>query len=123
MAGLSEGEWKIMKVLWKHTPCTANQLTHLLKDHADWSSNTVRTMLNRLVKKEVISYHHNKNVYVYYPLKNKDECLKEETKSFFKRIYQEPLKAILVNFIQEEKLSQEDIEEIKEALAKKEIGS
>jgi BlaI family transcriptional regulator, penicillinase repressor len=120
VARLSEAEWEIMKVLWLKSPRTANEVIEHLKNKTDWSPNTVRTMLNRLVKKEVISYHHRKNVYLYYPLVSKEDSLKIETKSFLKRIYGEPLKPLFVNFIQEEKLSPEDIDDLRRALDKKE---
>lgn len=120
MARLSEAEWIIMKVLWSSAPCSANDIIEKLEKTVDWSPNTVRSMLNRLVKKEILSYHHKKNVYLYYSLVPKEECLKDETKSFLRRIYGEPLKPLLVNFIQEEKLSARDIADLRKALDKKE---
>lgn len=48
---ISESEWEIMKVIWKQSPLTAEQIAAQLLTEIEWSDQTVRTFLNRLVKK------------------------------------------------------------------------
>lgn len=110
MKRLSDAEWKIMKILWRQKNCNAKEV--LTSVDEEWSLSTVRTMLQRLVEKEVISYTHNKNVYVYYPRVSEKEASTKETKSFLKRVYGEGLKTAMVNFIQGEELSLQDIDEL-----------
>jgi BlaI family penicillinase repressor len=113
---ISDAEWEVMKILWAKTPCTANEVIEALEDQTDWKPKTVRTLLNRLVQKQAISYSQENKVYAYFPLVSEDECVKSKTKSFLKRIYGGAFKPLLVNFLKEEKLSPEEIQELKNIL-------
>jgi BlaI family penicillinase repressor len=119
---ISDAEWEVMKVLWAKTPCTANEVIEALEDQTDWKPKTVRTLLNRLAQKQAISYSQENRVYTYFPLVSEDECVKSETESFLKRIYGGAFKPLLVNFLKEEKLSPEDIKELKNILDDKREG-
>ncbi len=122
MAGvpkISESEWKIMKVLWKNSPSTANQVIDKLKNDTDWKPKTVKTLLNRLVKKKAIGYEVDKRTYHYFPLVNEDECIMAENKSFLERVHNGTLNLMIASFLKEEKLSKEEIEELKRILDEK----
>ncbi|MCP1123734.1 BlaI/MecI/CopY family transcriptional regulator [Bacillus sp. 3103sda1] len=114
---ISEAELEIMKVLWSKAPQTANEIIKNLEGKMDWSPKTIRTLINRLVQKEAISSHQETGkMYTYHPLVSQDYYLQVETKSFLKRFYGAALKPLLVNFLKEEKLSQEEINELKRIL-------
>ncbi|SFL95594.1 BlaI family transcriptional regulator, penicillinase repressor [Paenibacillus sp. 1_12] len=115
---ISDAEWEVMKVLWARakTPCTANEVIEALEHQTDWKPKTVRTLLNRLAQKQAISYSQENRVYAYFPLVSEDECVRYETESFLKRIYGGAFKPMLVNFLKEEKLSPEEIKELKSIL-------
>lgn len=111
---ISEAEWEVMKVVWsKSSPCTANDIVDALIDVADWKSNTIKTLINRLVKKKALGYEEERRLYLYYPLVSQAECIKSETKSFVKRVFGGALQPMLAAFLQDEKLSPEEIEELK----------
>jgi len=113
---ISDAEWEVMKVLWSNSPRTANEVIEVLEDQSDWKPKTIRTLLNRLVQKGAVSYSQEGKVYAYFPVVSEDECVKSETDSFLKRIYGGAFKPLLVNFLKEEKLSAEDIHELKRIL-------
>ena len=56
MIHLSDGEWKIMNLLWQQAPRTITQLTAALEQETDWSKHTVITMLNRMEKKGAVCH-------------------------------------------------------------------
>lgn len=117
---ISEAELEVMKVLWSNSPQTANEVIETLEVKMDWKPKTIRTLINRLVQKEAVSYHQEKGrMYAYYPLVSEDSYLQVETKSFLRRFYGAAFKPLLVNFIKEEKLSSEDINELKRILDEK----
>ena len=114
---ISEAEWEVMKIVWsKASPCTANEIVDALEGIADWKPNTVKTLITRLVKKRALGYEEERRMYLYYPLVGEDTCIKSETKSFVKRVFGGALKPMLVTFLQDEKLSQDEIEELKQLL-------
>lgn len=116
---ISESEWEVMNILWNHSPLTANEVIASLQESTDWKPKTIRTLLDRLVYKNVVGVNKDQKVYTFYPLYSQDECQRAETESFVKRIYGGALKSMLVQFIQEETLSDEDIKELRSILDKK----
>ena len=113
---ISEAEWQVMKVLWSHSPLTANGIIEELGSRVSWKPKTVKTLISRLVSKKALGYEKDSRLYRYFPLVSENECVKEESKSFLERVYGGAIKALLVNFIEEEPLSREDIEELKRLL-------
>lgn len=116
---ISESEWEIMNVLWDKAPQTANDITLSLQESTDWKPKTIRTLLDRLVQKDVVGVNKNLRVYTFYPLYTQEECQRAETKSFIKRIYGGTLKSLLAQFIQEDTLSDDEINELRFILDKK----
>lgn len=114
---ISDAEWEVMRICWfMNVPFTANEIVEALKEHNDWKPNTIKTLIGRLVKKGVLGYKEDGRNYLYYPLIAEEECIKAESKSFLTRVFGGALKPMLVTFLQEEKLSQEEIEELKRIL-------
>lgn len=116
---ISESEWEIMNVLWDKAPQTANDIIVSLQESTHWKPKTIRTLLDRLVQKDVVGVNKNLRVYTFYPLYTQEECQRAETESFINRIYGGTLKSMLVQFIQEDALSDDDINELRFILNKK----
>nr|WP_220185991.1 penicillinase repressor BlaI [Paenactinomyces guangxiensis] len=116
---ISEAEWEVMKVLWEKAPQTANEVILSLQERTNWKPKTVRTLLDRLVQKKVVGVNQNQKVYTFFPLYSQDECQHAEAQSFLKRIYGGTLKSMLVQFIQGDSLTDEDIKELRSILNKK----
>lgn len=116
---ISESEWEIMNVLWDKAPQTANDIIFSLQESTDWKPKTIRTLLDRLVQKDVVGVNKNLRVYTFYPLYTQEKYQRAETESFIKRIYGGTLKSMLVQFIQEDTLSDDDINELRSILNKK----
>jgi BlaI family penicillinase repressor len=116
---ISESEWEIMNVLWDKAPQTANDIIFSLQESTDWKPKTIRTLLDRLVQKDVVGVNKNLRVYTFYPLYTQEECQRAETESFINRIYGGTLKSMLVQFIQEDTLTDDDINELRFILNKK----
>lgn len=118
---ISEAEWEVMKISWSKThPCTANEIYAALASRTDWKANTVKTLINRLVKKGALGFKEERRVYRYYPLVGEEECIRAETRSFVKRVFGGAMKPLLVTFLQDETLTQEEISELKRILEEKE---
>lgn len=118
-AKISESEWEIMKIIWRNSPITAEQITHLLPDEFGWSDKTVRTFINRLLKKGVIGFEKEGRSYKYYPLVSEEECIKSESKSFLKRVFGGAAHMMVTNFIEEIDLSDKEIEQLQRILQEK----
>ncbi|GIO66671.1 beta-lactamase repressor [Paenibacillus cookii] len=113
---ISESEWEVMKVFWNHSPASANEVVELLDSKTDWKPTTIKTLINRLVKKGALGFHQKGKTYSYFPLISEEECLKAESSSFLNRLYGGALKVMIVNFLKDEKLTEAEIDELKEIL-------
>ncbi|GBK61102.1 hypothetical protein PbDSM24746_11060 [Paenibacillus macerans] len=54
---ISEAEWEVMKVFWQSSPASANDVIEALSDDKDWKPATVKTLINRLLKKKALGFH------------------------------------------------------------------
>ncbi len=66
-----------------------------------------------LVKKNTLTYKKESRVFVYTPLIKEDEYIKYESKSFLDRFYNGALNSMVLNFLEHEHVSKEDIHELR----------
>lgn len=116
---ISGSEWTVIKALWDENPVTANRLVEIVSKSTTWKPNTIKSLLNRLVKKGVVSYENVGRVYHYSPRIEESLMVKEESQSLLKRVFGGAARPLLVTLIESEDLSDEDIEEIRRVLDKK----
>lgn len=120
MPKISDAEWQVMKVLWEKSPVTANHIVEKLTAATSWKPKTIRTLINRLTTKKIVGFNKDGRQYMYYPLLLEEECVKQETRSFLNRIRAGALKPMIAAFLENESLSKEEIDELKDILDKKE---
>lgn len=121
MPKISEAEYEIMKAVWKNAPISTNEVVEIFGD-GSWSPKTVQTLLARLVKKGALDYEKKGRVFVYTPLIDEGEYIREESSSFLKKFYDGALNTMVLNFMDGEKLSAEEIDELKRLLEKGRSG-
>ena len=65
---ISEAEFEVMKIIWKHAPISTTEITDRLLRTTSWSPKTIQTLIKRLVTKGVLTYEKHGRVFVYTPL-------------------------------------------------------
>jgi len=116
---ISDAEYQVMKVIWAGAPISTNEVVEKLEKTTAWKPKTIQTLLSRLVKKGALKYEKDSRVYVYTPLVQKSEILETESDSFLNRFYDGALNPMIVNYLERDKLSEEDMNELKHILEKK----
>lgn len=115
---ISDTEWEIMRVIWEKHPVTGNEIIDALTaSDPQWHPKTVRTLLARLVQKKAVEYEARGRTYVYSPLVTEEECVTSASQSFVDRVFGGSLKPMLAHFVDQEKLTMADLEEMKKMLA------
>jgi BlaI family penicillinase repressor len=118
---ISETEWALMKVLWARAPRTAQEVVHTLQaQDATWHPKTVKTLLNRLLKKKALQAAKSGREYLYQPIVSERECVSATTASFLDRVFGGSLAPMLAHFVEQKKLSTREIRELKKLLERKE---
>ena len=120
LAKISESEWLVMQVLWSRGPLTANEVVEKLTGSTKWKPKTVKTLINRLVKKGALRFQKEGRKYRYYPAVGESQYVRTETRSFLRRVYRGATKPMLAAFLEDAELSAEDIAELKKILEQKE---
>ena len=116
---ITEAEFEIMKVVWEYAPISTNEITEKLTQTTQWSPKTIQTLIKRLVTKGALSYEKQSRVFVYTPLVKEDEYIGQESTSFLKRFYNGNITAMLSSYIENDKLSDTEIDELRSLLSKK----
>lgn len=117
---ISEAEWDVMEVIWQRSPLAANEVVEQLAGRRTWTAATIKTMLNRLVKKRALAYEAQGKRYLYRPRVSREQCVRAESRTFLERVFGGAAGPMLNYFVQNAKLSREEIAELKRILSEKE---
>ncbi|MCT4687633.1 BlaI/MecI/CopY family transcriptional regulator [Vallitalea sp.] len=112
---ISDAEWEVMEVVWDNKKIRAYDIIKKLELKTSWSDKTVRTLIRRLVDKKVLAIEKEK-FNMYYPLLSKEECVKEVTNKFINKVYKGSIGLLVSNFVKNNKLTQKDIDVLKDLL-------
>lgn len=116
--GLSENEWYIMQVLWEHSPATLREICDALKETKGWSKHAVSSFLKRMLEKGAISVDESGKMRQYAAVWSREKTILEETHSIMERVYKGNPFLMVSNAVKEQKLSEEEVEELKAILDK-----
>ena len=115
---ITEAEYEVMKIVWKYAPINTNEITEKLLATSSWSAKTIQTLIKRLVNKGALAYEKNSRVFVYTPLVKESEYISQESNSFLNRYYDGDITAMLSAYIENDKLSETEIETLRSLLSK-----
>ena len=116
MVQLSNYEWKIMNLIWEEEPRTITQLTKALTDETGWSKHTVITYLKRLEAKGAARYEEGERAKLFFADISRKEAQLQEIDSFLNKAFSGSLGLMVKTMIKDEKLSEEEIEELEDML-------
>ncbi len=122
MPRITESEWRVMQVLWERGSQTANEVVGALSGEVKWKSRTIKTLISRLVRKGAVRFREEGNKYRYFPTVKESECIRSETQSFVRRVYQGGMKPALAAFLADTDLSPQEIDELQKILEQKRKG-
>ncbi len=117
---ISEAESRVMAVLWARGPSTAEDVFAALGGEADWQEATVKTLLNRLLKKGAIAAEAEGRRYRYRPLLEQSRWVLETSSSLVDRLFGGRVAPLVAHFSEHGRLSRSDIDELRRLI--EEIG-
>lgn len=113
---ISDGEWKLMKLLWESAPRTIGEMVNALESDTGWSKTTVFVMLNRLIAKGAVRMEEGNRAHLYFPSITRDEIAEEETESFLSRVYDGSVGMMLSALADRKALTKKEIDELRHIL-------
>ena len=119
---LSQGEWEILKVVWEKEPCAAPDVQEALAERRGWSYSTVRTMMDRLVKKGALRAEKVRNLTLFRAVLGKDQARKREFFQFLKRAFDGALAPMVELLLDHPDLTPEELDRIERLIERKRKG-
>lgn len=119
---ISEAESLVMEVLWRGHPRSAEEIVAELKGEQNWQEATVKTLLNRLLKKRAISARKDGRRYLYRPRIEREEYVTSRSAHIVDRLFGGRIAPLVAHFSEHGKLTKRDIEELKRLIKEIESG-
>ncbi len=120
---LSDGEWKLMTALWTRSPQTITELVHAMAHDTGWSKHTIIKMLTRLEEKGAVRHESGDRAKKFYPIADHRTAVLEETRGFLQKVYGGSIGLMMHAMVEENALSQEELDQLYTILQKAEEGS
>jgi predicted transcriptional regulator len=110
---ISKTEFEVLDALWEQYPASASEIIQRLNQTKPWHDKTVKTLLSRLVKKQVIDFDKQQRSYLYFPLVERSTYTETESKSLVSRLFGGKVAPLVAGFANSDSLSQQDVDELK----------
>ena len=111
-----------MEVLWARSPLAAEDIVAALARRQDWQEATIKTLLNRLLKKGAIEAEKDGRRYLYSPLLQRDDWVLEESRGLLDRLFDGRVAPLVAHFSEQRKLGRKDIAELRRLLEELDDG-
>jgi BlaI family transcriptional regulator, penicillinase repressor len=102
-----------MEVLWQTYPLATEDIVTALQIQQVWQESTIKTLLNRLLKKGAISAQKTGRRYLYSPVLQREQWLSSESKGLLDRLFGGRVAPLVAHFSRHRKLSKKDIADLK----------
>lgn len=113
---ISEAESVVMEVLWSKSPMATEDVLGALPK-GKWQESTVKTLINRLLKKGALKARKDGRRFLYSPVLTRKEWLSEESTGMLNRLFGGRVAPLVAHFSQQRKLTKKDIADLKRMIA------
>jgi BlaI family penicillinase repressor len=119
---ITAAESKIMEALWRLGPLTADEIVAEVAPAEQWGEATVKTLINRLLKKKAIQSAREEGRHRYQPLLQRADYVQAESQGLLDRLFGGQLTPLVTHFAKHRALSAEDIARLKRLIEELDDG-
>lgn len=109
---LTSGEWDIYECLWEEAPLTLAQIRKRCSQRTGQAVSTVETVVSRMEKKGLFRVEQGERAKLFYPLLERREAVREETRSFLDRVFGGSPLSLVNAMVDGGQLSDSEIDEL-----------
>lgn len=110
---VSDSEAVVMDVLWREHPLAAEDVVARLSAHCDWAEPTIKTLLNRLLRKGAVRAEREGRRYLYSPVLTRDAWVASQSEGVLDRLFGGRVAPLVAHFSERGRLSRADIDELR----------
>jgi predicted transcriptional regulator len=117
---LTTVELEIMHVVWSLERATVRDVYEVLLERRKVAYTSVMTVMKILEKKGHLKKKQVERAYVYQPARPRAQVLSVMVRDFVDRVFQGAAKPLLVHLVEDRRLTESDLAEIRSLLEKSE---
>jgi predicted transcriptional regulator len=114
---ISAAESLVMTALWARSPLAAEDIVSEVAGPQGWSEATVKSLINRLLTKGAVAADKDGRRYLYRPLVRREDYVSRESQGLLDRLFEGRLAPLVSHFSRADKISPEDLAELKRLIA------
>ena len=120
---LTEAEWSVIKAVWETEPCTAPAIQERLAKPTGWTYSTVRTLMDRMVAKGVLTAKKVGKLTIYNSVVTREQAQRGELFYALKHAFNGALTPMVQCLLDTREVSGEELDELKKIIANYEQGN
>jgi BlaI family transcriptional regulator, penicillinase repressor len=109
---LTESEWTIIKAVWEKEPCTAPAIQEKLHKQTAWTYSTVRTVMDRMVAKGLLTAKKERNLTLYSSAVTRAQAQRGELLYALKNAFNGALTPMVQCLLETNSLSADDLAQL-----------
>ena len=114
---ITAAESVVMEILWRRSPLPTEAIVAALEGEQHWQEATIKTLLNRLLKKKALRAEKDGRRFLYSPVITRDQWLLTESKGLLDRLFAGRVAPLAAHFSRHGKLTRRDIADLKRLIA------
>jgi BlaI family penicillinase repressor len=119
---LFDSEWTILQVIWEKEPCAAPTVQETLQKDKGWAYTTVKTLMDRMVKKGLLETERMRNLYLYRAAITRPQAQRSEILRTVNRAFDGALTPMMQFLIENESLSDDEYQELARLICNRKRG-
>jgi BlaI family penicillinase repressor len=119
---ITAAESQIMDALWRRGPLPVDALIEDVAERESWGGATVKTLINRLLKKKAIRSERTDGKVRYAPVLQRADYVQKESQGLLDRLFEGRLTPLVAHFAEHRKLKPDEVERLKKLLEELDNG-
>jgi predicted transcriptional regulator len=113
---LTDGELRLMRVLWDTGESSVGEVVDALEAHPKPAYNTVLTLLRIMERKGYVTHRKDGRAFVFRPLIRRSDATRSALATLLNRFYEGSPRLLMLNLLEDEQLSPAALEELKKRI-------
>ena len=116
---LTAGEWAVIQAVWAKEPCAAGDVQESLGAELNWSYGTVKTTMDRMVEKGLLTAERIRNLNLYRSAITRAEAQSREVMGTIKRAFNGAMTPMMQFLLDSGELSSEQLDDLEAMIRSK----
>lgn len=113
---MTDGELRLMRVLWDKGQATVGEVVDALKTRPKPAYNTVLTLLRIMEKKGYVSHRKDGRAFIFVPTLDRANASRSALHTLVNRFFDGSPRLLILNLLEDAQLSPEALKQLKERI-------